>query len=98
MRICVIFNPAAKGEKAKRFRRQLDAIGADCALKPTAAAGMGRALAAEAVREAFETILAAGGDRTVNEVVKGIGGAPHRFIWARPAGLPLGTGQRVSRE
>ena len=53
MRICVIFNPTARGERAKRFRRHLDAIGAECALKPTTAPGGGRALAAEAVREGF---------------------------------------------
>jgi len=98
MRICVIFNPAAKGEKAKRFRRQLDAIGADCALKPTAAAGMGRALAAEAVREAYDTIVAAGGDGTVNEVLNGIGDAPDGLMRARLAVLPLGTANVFARE
>ena len=43
--------------------------GAECALKPTTAPGGGRALAAEAVREGFEIIVAAGGDGTLNEVL-----------------------------
>src|SRR5207245_10186036 len=66
MKTCVVFNPAAHGEKARRFRDQLAALSTECALKPTYAPGGGRALAAEAVREGFEIIVAAGGDGTVN--------------------------------
>src|SRR5881396_4090194 len=91
MRICVIFNPTARGERAKRFRRHLDAIGAECALKPTTAPGGGRALAAEAVREGFEVIVAAGGDGTLNEVLNGIGDEPEGFARTRLGVLPLGT-------
>lgn len=98
MRICVIFNPTARGDKARRFRRHLDEIGAHCVLKPTLAAGMGRALAAEAVGEGFETIVAAGGDGTVNEVLNGIGDAPDGFSRARFAVLPLGTINVFARE
>ena len=65
MRACVIFNPTAKGDKAKHFRRHLDMIGAECALKQTTAAGGARPLAAEAIREGFDTIVAAGGDGTL---------------------------------
>ena len=98
MRICVIFNPTAKGEKAKRFRRHLDAIGAECALKPTTAPGGGRALAAEAVREGFEVIVAAGGDGTLNEVLNGIGDEPDGFARTRLGMLPLGTVNVFARE
>ena len=98
MRICVIFNPTARGERAKRFRRHLDAIGAECALKPTTAPGGGRALAAEAVREGFEVIVAAGGDGTLNEVLNGIGDEPDGFAHARLAVLPLGTVNVFARE
>jgi diacylglycerol kinase (ATP) len=96
--ICVIFNPAACGEKANRFRRQLDAIAAHCALKATAASGDARRLAAEAVNDGFNLIVAAGGDGTVNEVLNGIGGAPNGFDRARLGVLPLGTVNVFARE
>ena len=70
MRICVIFNPAARGNKARHFRRQLNAIGSQCALKATTAPGDARRLAAEAVGEGFDLIVAAGGDGTVNEALR----------------------------
>lgn len=98
MRTCVIFNPAARGEKARRFRRRLDAIGRESTLKQTAAAGDARRLAAEAVAEGFETIVAAGGDGTLNEVLNGIGDAPDGFVRARLGVLPLGTVNVFARE
>jgi diacylglycerol kinase (ATP) len=94
----VIFNPAARGEKARRFRRQLDAIGAQCAFKATTAPGDARRLAAEAVRDGFDLIAAAGGDGTVNEVLNGIGDAPDGFARARLGVLPLGTVNVFARE
>ncbi len=94
----MIFNPAARGEKARRFRRQLDAIGAHCALKATTAPGVARRLAAEAVTDGFDLIVAAGGDGTVNEVLNGIGDAPDGFARARLGVLPLGTVNVFARE
>lgn len=94
----MIFNPAARGEKARRFRRQLDAIGALCAFKATTAPGIARRLAAEAVRDGFDLIAAAGGDGTVNEVLNGIGDAPDGFARARLGVLPLGTVNVFARE
>jgi diacylglycerol kinase (ATP) len=91
MRACIIFNPTARGQKAARLRDQLTALARDCALKPTYAAGSGRALAAEAVREGFQTIVAAGGDGTVNEVLNGIGDEPAGFERTRLGILPTGT-------
>src|SRR5262249_42830972 len=88
VRVCVIFNPTARGEKAKRFRRHLDEISAQATLKQTAKAGDARRLAAEAVLEGFDTIAAAGGDGTLNEVLNGIGDAPDGFVRARLAVLP----------
>jgi diacylglycerol kinase (ATP) len=98
VRTCVIFNPTARGEKAKRFRRHLDLIGGECVLKQTAFAGAARPLAAEAVREGFEIITAAGGDGTVNEVLNGIGDEPGGFEKARLAVLPLGTVNVFAKE
>src|ERR1035438_2529635 len=89
VRTCVIFNPAARGGKARRFRRHLDDIGAESTLKHTAAVGDARRLAAEAVSEGFDAIVAAGGDGTLNEVVNGIGDVPDGFERARLGVLPL---------
>lgn len=98
MRACVIFNPTAKGDKARHFRRHVDELGAGIALKPTQAPGDGRRLAAEAVREGFDTIVAAGGDGTVNEVLNGLADVPDGFARARFAVLPLGTVNVFARE
>jgi diacylglycerol kinase (ATP) len=98
VRTCVIFNPTARGEKARHFRRHLDTIGAECVLKQTVSAGGARGLAAEAVREGFETIVAAGGDGTLNEVLNGIGDVPDGFERARLGVLPLGTVNVFAKE
>jgi YegS/Rv2252/BmrU family lipid kinase len=94
----VIFNPAARGNKARHFRQHLAAIGSQCALKATTASGDARRLAAEAVSEGFELIAAAGGDGTVNEVLNGLGDAPDGFRRACFGVLPLGTVNVLARE
>src|SRR5262245_49550548 len=96
--ICIIFNPAARGEKAKRFQQSLASIADACSFKPTLAPGDGRAQAAAAVREGFQTIVAAGGDGTVNEVLNGIGDEPEGFARARLGVLPLGTVNVFAKE
>jgi YegS/Rv2252/BmrU family lipid kinase len=98
VRACVIFNPTARGEKASRFRRHLDQIGGQCALKLTAGPGNARQLAAEAVSEGFEVVVAAGGDGTLNEVLNGVGDAPDGFERTRLGLLALGTMNVVARE
>ncbi len=96
--ICVIFNPAARGEKALRFRAHLKSLSHECTLKPTVAVGSGRILAAEAVREGFQTVVAAGGDGTLNEVLNGICDEPNGLARARLAVLPLGTVNVFAKE
>jgi len=98
VRTCVIFNPTARGDKARRFRRHLDDIGRESTLKQTAAVGDARRLAAEAVREGFEIVVAAGGDGTLNEVLNGFGEVPDGFERARLGVLPLGTVNVFARE
>jgi YegS/Rv2252/BmrU family lipid kinase len=98
VRACVIFNPVAKGDKARHFRSHLDAIGRQAALKQTRSAGDARTLAAEAVREGFDTLVAAGGDGTLNEVLNGIGDEPEGFERARLGVIPLGTVNVFARE
>ena len=98
MRICVIFNPAARGDKARRFREHLGVLRGQPVLRPTTAAGTGRTIAAEAAREGFDVIVAAGGDGTVNEVLNGIADAPNGLERVRFAVLPLGTINVFARE
>lgn len=98
VKTCIIFNPAARGEKARRFRQQLDGLASRAVLKPSLAAGGARALAAEAARDGFELIVAAGGDGTINEVVNGIGDVPDAFTRVRLGVLPLGTMNVLARE
>jgi len=98
LQTCVIFNPAARGNKARHFRRHLDEIAAHCALKATSGPGDARRLAAEAVRDGFDLIVAAGGDGTVNETLNGLGDVPEGFARARLGVLPLGTINVFARE
>ncbi len=97
MRTCVIFNPAAKGQKAERLRTRLDAITRKAVLKKTAAPNDARRLAAEAIAEGCDTIIAAGGDGTINEVLNGIGDAA-AFDRVRLGVLPLGTVNVFAKE
>lgn len=91
MRACIIYNPTARGAKAERLRQYLEGLRGECTLKPTDGPGAGRHLAAKAVAEGFDTIVAAGGDGTVNEVVNGIGDATEGFERSRLGVLPIGT-------
>jgi diacylglycerol kinase (ATP) len=98
VRICVVFNPAARGDKARRFRQRLNELGASCVLTPTTCAGDGRRLAAEAVRDGADVVVAAGGDGTMNEVLNGIADVPGGFDRSRLGVLPLGTANVFARE
>src|SRR5271169_6342338 len=95
--ILVIFNPAAGRERphAKRLGRvvaELERRGCTVTILPTGAPGDAEQLAREA-DPAFDLIVAAGGDGTVNEVANGI------FAASRPlAVLPLGTGNVLANE
>ena len=72
--ILVILNPAARSARAKKTWKQIENF-SHCTLRTTAAPGDARAAAERAVEEGFTTIVAAGGDGTVNEVVNGIAGS-----------------------
>ena len=98
MRICVIFNPAARGNKARRFKKFLNELAQQCALKATTGPGDARRFAQAAVATGYEVIAAAGGDGTVNEVLNGIGDEPDGFAKTRLGVLPLGTVNVFARE
>ena len=85
-RIAVILNPAARGQRAERLQARVEALTRGATLYCTTLAGEAETLAREAVAEGFTSIVAAGGDGTVNEVVNGIAGTE-----ATLGLLPLGT-------
>ena len=84
--ILVIFNPAARSERAERFRERVLALDPAATVRATGGPGDAAAMAAEAVAEGFRTVVAAGGDGTINEVVNGLAGSD-----ATLGLLPLGT-------
>jgi YegS/Rv2252/BmrU family lipid kinase len=85
--IAIIFNPSAKSEKALQLLTQLKTLTRDHAdLFITQSIGDALPLAQKAAQEGYETIVAAGGDGTLNEVINGIHPYPVRI-----GILPLGT-------
>ncbi len=82
----VILNPAARGQRASRWRQRVETITRGAILCSTACPGEAEALARNAVHEGFEKIVAAGGDGTINEVANGLAGSD-----AALGLLPLGT-------
>jgi len=98
MKACIIFNPAARGDKARHFQKHLDSFTAHFTLKPTQQAGDARRLATVAIAEGFDLLVAAGGDGTVNEVLNGIADAPEGLAKTRLAVFPLGTANVFAKE
>jgi diacylglycerol kinase (ATP) len=82
----VILNPAARGQRARRWRAHVEAIARGAILCATSCSGEAETMARHAAEEGFETIVAAGGDGTINEVVNGIAGTD-----AALGLLPMGT-------
>ncbi len=72
--ILVSLNPAARSERAKAAWRRIERL-PNCTMRATTGPGDARAVAEAGVSEGFTTIVAAGGDGTVNEVVNGIAGS-----------------------
>jgi diacylglycerol kinase (ATP) len=97
-RTCIIINPAARGAKARLKR--LQGLDPEAVIKTTSGPGDAEAQAERAVDQGYETIVAAGGDGTVNEVVNGIGTAPVNLgilpmgtvnVFAMELGIPFGV-------
>lgn len=100
----VILNPAARSDKASRLRERIAALSGGASMRLTSEAGEARRIAAEAVQEGFEVVIAAGGDGTLNEVVNGIGGSSVRLgilpvgtmnVFATELGIPQGNLERA---
>jgi YegS/Rv2252/BmrU family lipid kinase len=97
-RACVILNPRAGRGRAGRHRDELLAelrrAGIEVAVSTTTAPHTAPGLAAQAVERDYETVIAVGGDGTLNEVVDGMVAAQERSgRRAKLALIPIGTDQ-----
>ena len=73
-KILVILNPAARSERAGGTWEKIRDFPA-ATVQTTSAPGDARSIAAWAVGQGFGTVVAAGGDGTINEVVNGLVGS-----------------------
>ena len=96
--IGILFNPTAQGEKALRFRARLSELEGDVRVIATRGPGDARILAADLAREGLQTVVAAGGDGTVNEVLNGLADVPGALDKTRLAVIPLGTVNVLAKE
>lgn len=94
---CLILNPVAKGEKAKRFFKKLTNLANGWIIEYTKQRGDAAEIAARAVKEGCSIIVCAGGDGTVNEVVNGIGLVEDGFERTRVGVIPVGTSNVFAR-
>ncbi|MBI5575960.1 MAG: diacylglycerol kinase family lipid kinase [Deltaproteobacteria bacterium] len=92
----VIHNPVAGPRAAAgidRIRAFLSARGIPFEILKTSGPGDATVLAREAAHAGAETVIAVGGDGTVNEVANGLAGSSTRLVV-----VPHGTGNVISRE
>ena len=101
----IIFNPTARGDHATAFRARLNEavaqavrLGRRLELRPTRGPGDAVIRARDAVAEGETTVVAAGGDGTVNEVVNGLAQIADGPARCRLAVLPLGTVNVFAKE
>lgn len=92
-KILVILNRFAKGEKASRTETEIRALSTRIVLRVTDGPGDAEAMAERAVEQGYKTVVAAGGDGTINQVVNGIAGAEVSLGL-----LPVGTMNVFSTE
>ena len=97
-KVLVILNPAAQSDRARAMSEKIEALSTRITVRMTSAAGDAREFARAALEEDFETIVAAGGDGTVNEAANGVAGSGVRFgilpvgtmnVFASELGIPL---------
>ncbi|WCJ60659.1 diacylglycerol kinase family lipid kinase [Fontisphaera persica] len=98
MHACIIFNPRARGGSSPRMQERLRRLAGGIRLMPTPGPGGARELAKEAVAGGFDTVIATGGDGTLNEIVNGLAEVPGAFQQVRLGVLPVGTANVFARE
>ena len=100
----LIFNPKARSQKGKKVLRFLMKRANRFAMYATNHAGEARELAARFAAEGEPVVIAAGGDGTLNEVVRGLAGTPTILgvlpagtmnVFAREMGIPFDSLDRA---
>ena len=90
---CIVLNPAAGVVLRKEVAGQLPSAAGRATIFLTSGPGDAESAARRAVQMGFKTVVAAGGDGTVNEVLRGVTGSGVRL-----GVLPLGTMNVFARE
>ncbi|MBV9732823.1 MAG: diacylglycerol kinase family lipid kinase [Verrucomicrobia bacterium] len=85
-KLCIIFNPSARGGKATSLYGELKELAGATPIFAAAAADSIQELATTVIKQGYDHIVVAGGDGTVNGVINGTGTADV-FLSV----LPLGT-------
>jgi diacylglycerol kinase (ATP) len=85
-KVCIIFNPAARGGKAVSLQGELKELAGTIPIFVAAESNSIQELAAALTKQGYDHIIAAGGDGTINGVINGIGAADVLL-----SVLPLGT-------
>ena len=85
-KVCIIFNPAARGGKAISLQGELKELAGTIPIFGAAESNSIQELAAVLTKQGYDHIIAAGGDGTINGVINGIGSADVLL-----SVLPLGT-------
>lgn len=100
----LIFNPKARSQKGRKVLRFLMDRANRFAMYATNHAGEARELAARFAAEGEPVVIAAGGDGTLNEVVRGLAGTPTILgvlpagtmnVFAREMGIPFDSLERA---
>jgi YegS/Rv2252/BmrU family lipid kinase len=100
----LIFNPKARSQKGGKVLRFLMSHANRFAMYATNHAGEARELAARFAAEGEPVVIAAGGDGTLNEVVRGLAGTPTILgvlpagtmnVFAREMGIPFDSFERA---
>jgi diacylglycerol kinase (ATP) len=95
---CIITNPSARGDKARSFLKQRQVWEEVGVIMETRSPGDAEKLASQAIENGFTTVIAAGGDGTVFEVLNGLVSTKVSSADYRLGVLPLGTVNVFAKE
>ncbi|HEY3298427.1 MAG TPA: diacylglycerol kinase family protein [Armatimonadota bacterium] len=109
MKTAVILNPTAgqgkPGASIEILKQSLNCCGIDCDILFTEKEGDGSILAREAANRGYDTVVAVGGDGTVNEIINGLAGTGVKLglipvgsvnVLAKDMGIPLDLRKAVT--